>query len=327
MTVEQRAPDWIRFLRADEWGRRLIHGMSPERLNDPETTIHHTAGHRRETWSAEAAMRDLQSWSHRQGYATVAYDAVQHWHQSGAVTIMEGRGAARSAATKDRNETTEAYCLMGNFHPGTSYSVVPNEREIEAAAWGIAWMIELGWSARDTIINGHRDNPAHPNATSCPGNWLYARLPDIRARVVQILNPLPPPLKPPPPPQPILPGGSDMFQPVAKFRNSDTRDYGPAGARQPNVDHEFGLNPAIVPEDAVAVALNVAAVPTGQAGWLDVRPPGTVWDPHRPTSTVNFEGRGAHNGSTVVGVRDLKFLVRCSQPCHVIIDVTGYWTA
>lgn len=111
-----------------------------------------------------------------------------------------------------------------------------------------------------------------------------------------------------------------MYNPIAKFRNSDTRYYGvPLPA---NKDHEFGLDPAQIPTDAKMVALNIAVVPQGAPGWLDVRPAGT---PHLNTSTINFEGDGAHNGATVIGVRDLKFLVRTSAPVHVIIDVTAYW--
>lgn len=124
-----------------------------------------------------------------------------------------------------------------------------------------------------------------------------------------------------PPPTGPLPGGSDMIQPVAKYRNSDTRAYG--GMLQPGKDYDFGLNPSVVPSNAVAASLVVAAVPGGTPGWLDIRPAGT---PFGNTSTINFEGTGAHNGATTVGVKDLKFTVRCSQPTHVIVDVTAFWT-
>jgi hypothetical protein len=112
-----------------------------------------------------------------------------------------------------------------------------------------------------------------------------------------------------------------MIHPIAKFRNSDTRYYGVP--LEPNRDHEFGLDPAKIPADAKAVAMNIAVVPQGAAGWTDVRPAGS---PFQNTSTVNFEEFGAHNGAIVVGVKDLKFLVRSSAPVHVIIDVTAYWT-
>ena len=204
MNIADRAPSWITFYSAADWGRVLKHSMSPERLNDPETFVHHTAGNPGALKDPRQAMRELQSLSHAKGYATVAYDAVQHHSADGKVTIMEGRGAARSAATKDRNEEGEAFCLMGYFHPGSSLSAVPKDREIEGAAWGIAWMIEQGWSAADTKILGHRDNPRHPGATACPGDYLYARLPEIRSRVAEILKPSAPTPTPTPPQEKIM---------------------------------------------------------------------------------------------------------------------------
>ena len=112
-----------------------------------------------------------------------------------------------------------------------------------------------------------------------------------------------------------------MITPVAKFRNSDTRVFGvPLPA---NTDHEFGLNPTIVPVNAKGVFMTVAVVPQGQGGWCDIRPKGS---PFQNTSTINYEPRGAHNGATFVGVEDLKVIVRASAPVHVILDVTGYVT-
>jgi len=126
----------------------------------------------------------------------------------------------------------------------------------------------------------------------------------------------------PPPLPPDFPGGIDVIQPIPKYRNSDTRVYGGKGLA-PNKDHEFGLDPAKIPGNAVAVAMNIASVPSGQAGWVDVRPPGTAY---ANTSVINTESGGAHNGATVIGVKDGKFLVRSNIQQHVIIDVTAYWT-
>lgn len=320
LDIEQRSPNWVKFLRADEWGRHLIHAMSPEMLNDPETYVHHTAGNPNSGAAPDVAMRQLQDFSHNRGYATVAYDTVCHYGANGIFTIMEGRGAMRSAATRDRNEIGEAICMMGYFQPGHSLSASPHPREVEGLAWGIAWMIEQGWSSLGTLILGHRDNPSHPSATSCPGDYLYEKIPNIREMVKGILAPTAPP--PPPTLPPVTyPSGDDMIHPIDKYRNSDTRAFGVP--LEPNRDYEFGLDPAKIPVDAVAAALNVAVVATGTPGWLDIRPGGS---PFRGTSTVNYEAAGAHNGATIVGVERLKFIVRTSAPAHLIVDVTGYWT-
>ena len=317
--VEAAAPEWMTFLRASEWGINPQHSMAPERLNDPEGFLHHTAGSRMGT-DPIAAMKRLERFSHGRGYATVAYDAVLHRNTDNQhITIMGGREGYRSAATKDRNEQGEALCVMGYFQPGHSLSEHPTDREIEGSAWGFVWMIAHGWLARKNTILGHRDNPAHPGATSCPGDWLWVHLPHIRQRVTQIIAEIEQPTIPPTPPPPT--GGNDVIHPLHKYRNSDTRHYGyPLKA---GVDHEFGLDPAQVPREAVAVALTVAVVGQGRDGWCDFRPAGT---PFKGTSTVNFQASGAHNGATVIGVSDGKFIVRLSQPAHVIVDVTAFWT-
>ena len=87
------------------------------------------------------------------------------------------------------SEEGEAVCLIGYFHPGHKLSRQPHPDEIEGVARGIVWGIEHGWIARDARILGHRDNPAHPGATGCPGDYLYAQLPTIRRRVQELLNP------------------------------------------------------------------------------------------------------------------------------------------
>ena len=35
---------------------------------------------------------------------------------------------------------------------------------------------------------GHRDNPAHPGATGCPGDYLYPAVADIGRRAVELLR-------------------------------------------------------------------------------------------------------------------------------------------
>ena len=92
-----------------------------------------------------------------------------------------------SAATLDRNEQGEAVCLLGYFHPGHTLSRRPHPDELEGVARGIVWAVGHGWIADTSTIAGHRDNPAHPGATACPGDYLQAELPTIRARVAQLL--------------------------------------------------------------------------------------------------------------------------------------------
>jgi len=207
MSVVDRAPAWIKFARATEWGVKWKNPPVKEKLNDPETYVHHTAGNPMTNLDAFTAMRRLQEISYNLGYSTVGYDVVCHYGADGIFTVMGGREGWMSAATKDRNEEGEAICMMGYFQPGHTLSTTPDPREIEGLAWGIAWMIEQGWSAGDTKILGHRDNPKHPDATGCPGQWLYDQLPVIRNRVFSILFPAPVP--PVPPTNPTPPEGEE----------------------------------------------------------------------------------------------------------------------
>ena len=111
-----------------------------------------------------------------------------------------------------------------------------------------------------------------------------------------------------------------MFFPIHPVRNSDTRGFGGDGI--PAGDHRFGLGAAI-PKEATAVFLNVTAIARG-AGFVTVWPGGG-----RPnTSILNFVGDGqAANGSLAVGVTDGGFSIYTSAIAHLIVDVTGYWTA
>jgi hypothetical protein len=114
-----------------------------------------------------------------------------------------------------------------------------------------------------------------------------------------------------------------MFQPITPYRNSDTRGFGGRGPAA-NTIHEFGLDPARIPANCNAVALNIAIVNPVAPGFITVWPDGS---PPPDTSVVNYPADGgAHNGSIVCGVVNRKFSLRLSTQAHVIVDVSGFWT-
>ena len=196
------APPWLSFLRAADWGVIWKRPPVVEGQADPETFIHHGAGSRIDTDAAEA-MRELQRWYHdAKNYSTIAYDVMVHRNtDTEHVTICGAREGWLSAATRDRNDIGEAICLFGYFHPGHRLSEQPTAREVEALAWAVAWSIEMGWSARDTNVMGHRSNPAHPGATGCPGDFLHPHVPAIHARALDILAEAEGTDEPPEPPE------------------------------------------------------------------------------------------------------------------------------
>jgi hypothetical protein len=122
-----------------------------------------------------------------------------------------------------------------------------------------------------------------------------------------------------PNPDPPSQGVPDMFVPVKPYRNSDTRPFG--GPAAPG-DHVFGLDPAKIPANVTAVALNVTAVDATEPGFVTVWPGGS-----RPsTSCVNYKGdRGSSSAGIVVGTSGRNFSIYNHTRCHLIVDVTGYW--
>ena len=188
-SIKDLAPPWLKFYTAADWGIIWKRPPAAERLGDTETFIHHAAGNRRGT-DPQAAMRDLQKWYHDvRDYSTIAYDIIVHRNvETEDVAILGAREGWLSAATKDRNDIGEAICLQGYFHPGHKLSEQPTEREIEALAFAVALSIENGWSSPDTKVLGHRQNPAHPGATSCPGDYLFPHVPHIGERAKAIIK-------------------------------------------------------------------------------------------------------------------------------------------
>jgi hypothetical protein len=189
----------FRYLTAAEWGGTWDGEPRTEKLLDPELYVHHVGGG---AWmggtvplglaaSRAAAIdvfQDLNAYAkNTKGYQFLDYDALVWYDRfNDIVWIAEGRGEYMSAATRDRNELGEAIVLCGN-----TALRAPLPAELEGIARAIVWAAQRGWIAGTATILGHRDNPAHPNATSCPGKFLYAQLPAIRRRVAELLTPTP----------------------------------------------------------------------------------------------------------------------------------------
>jgi hypothetical protein len=176
----------FRYLTAAEWGMTWARPPQAEAMPDPEVYVHHVGGQAWMRGDAAAIFRALNTYAQQgKGYSALDYDILVHYDEpNDLVTIGEGRGKYMSAATRDRNELGEAVCLCANTELRD-----PRAAEVEGVARAIAWGIQKGWIAKDAKILGHRDNPAHLNATACPGKYLYAQLPAIRRRVAELLTP------------------------------------------------------------------------------------------------------------------------------------------
>lgn len=185
-----------RILEPEDWGMRWARPPVTEVLQDPEIYIHHRAGNPHHTRPAEDVFYEMNEGAITQkGYSATDYDVLVHENTvDDVVTIGVARGPWLSAATRDRNEQGEAICALGYFHPGHSLSEHPSPAMIEGLARAVALTISRGWAASNAKVLGHRDNPAHPGATGCPGDYLYPHVPAIHARALELLNTQEPPI-------------------------------------------------------------------------------------------------------------------------------------
>lgn len=244
----------FRYVTAAEWGMTWARPPIAEKLLDPECYVHHTAGNVPD--DAFAAFRWSNAYAQNtKGYSALDYDILVHRDpRNGLITIGEGRGKWMSAATLDRNEQGEAIVLYGYFHPGHSLSRQPHPDELEGVAKGIVWGIQQGWIMENPTILGHRDNPAHPGATGCPGDYLYQYMGWIRARVAELMAPPPPPTpQPEPNPDPPLPIGDEQMRIVIAADSNGTYWAGNGITRFPISSLDVFSNYVVLGNSALTV--------------------------------------------------------------------------
>lgn len=155
-----------------EWGARPPQGGLVPQATVREIFIHHTVyptlPANASVAEEKARMRDLQAFHQRpkslggRGYTDVAYQVVVM--PSGR--MYEGRPLDyQGAHTANRNSTSKAVCFDGSFHIDR-----PTEEAVRAAAWAVR---QLG---RGVPVRPH--SSVYP--TACPGDYVKARLGDLR---------------------------------------------------------------------------------------------------------------------------------------------------
>lgn len=170
---------------------KLIHYPSPahtliprERTQITDLIVHHTAGALTQTPS------DIDAEHRNTGDSMIAYhiivtpDGSAYW----------GRPLdAVGAATYGRNTESVNVCLVGNFQTGDAgYTGPPTNAQLATLEKLVLDLHKMLPSIVRTI--GHRDVATlffggdGNYATACPGTDLYARIPEIKQRVVAHLN-------------------------------------------------------------------------------------------------------------------------------------------
>lgn len=175
----------VDVVRWEQWGGRWsTDGPSAVQGTLTEVFLHHSAGsHPADPLQATRDLNELAIID--RGHNAIDYSMVVHRNAgSGVITLLEGRGVHQPAATLDRNVTSKSIVLLGFFHPGNALSRAPVTAELRGVADAVRFMQDQRWVASTGWkLLGHRDNPAHPGATVCPGDLLYAQLPAIRSMI------------------------------------------------------------------------------------------------------------------------------------------------
>jgi hypothetical protein len=141
--------------------------------------IHHSVT------SATTTMADLDRMHRTRGFTEIGYHYGLQRDTSGRVHLKKGRAATKPGAHCHGGWNRKALGLVviGTFHPGLPHSEHPDEGLITAIVDACAHLCQKHAIAPSAIL-GHRDQWA----TACPGDYLYAHLPEIRQRVADALT-------------------------------------------------------------------------------------------------------------------------------------------
>lgn len=154
----------------DAWGARPPAGTAPAHTIR-RLTVHHSAGAATDTTQGPAHLRGYQAFHvDDRGWPDIAYHVGVD--RAGVVYRLRDWDTAGDTGT-DYDPTGHFLLLLdGNFDAHD-----PSEAQLTAAARVLAWASGHFAVGLDTV-SGHRDHAS----TACPGDALYARLDDLRAR-------------------------------------------------------------------------------------------------------------------------------------------------
>jgi hypothetical protein len=196
------------FLQRSDWGaeapKKPFEPMVPVRIS-----VHHTEGMMAMTKDeAIAEMKAIQSFHKRgRGWNDIAY----HFIIDGAGRIWRGRPeTAVGSHVSARNEGNVGISLMGNFQSPKGQR--PTAAQLDSLTKLAIWLTKT-YVIPSTNILGHRDQ----GNTDCPGDRLYAKLPDLRKAVDAALA-VASPVVPAPPPALFGPMSGPILQPDGVFR-------------------------------------------------------------------------------------------------------------
>ena len=188
------------------WGARKTR-CSSKNTNKYRMAIHHTYTPTSSSGGYEARLRGIQSYHmDNRGWCDVGY----HFLITADGRVWEGRPLHLLGSHVGKNNTGNiGFSWVGCYHPGACNSIssaqTPPQSTIEAAGKVIGKLADkYGIAINSSKIKPHR---GHSGAsTSCPGDNLNARIPDIMAVAKNGGGSTPPPPDPTEPPPSGNPG-------------------------------------------------------------------------------------------------------------------------
>jgi peptidoglycan hydrolase-like protein with peptidoglycan-binding domain len=176
------------------WGAQAARGAIQVLQQRPTmVVVHHTASANSTDLSvshAYALSRSIQQWHFDRGWV----DSGQQFTNSRGGHVTEGRHGSLSALQGGRTHVVGAHVsgqnsvALGIENEGTYTSVRPPQAQYDALVGLVAYMCQQ-YAIPTGSIYGHRDF----NATECPGEMLYAMLPQLRTDVAARLSGSQPP--------------------------------------------------------------------------------------------------------------------------------------
>lgn len=172
----------MRIYSRSEWSAAHPAGAGPARMPSDALWLHHTAGRSGSVSSTLeqdfALIRDLEAIGQSRFGRGISYTFVIT--RSGR--IFEGTGPGREGShTRGQNRTASGIVLTGNYQ-----TVKPNEKQVEALAWLVAYGAGQGWWREPRLSGGHQDAPRA--ATACPGVHLMSLIPEVNGTRTEHLS-------------------------------------------------------------------------------------------------------------------------------------------
>lgn len=163
------------------WGARAARCSS----NDPNKyrmAVHHTYTPTSSSGGYAARIRSIQAYHQdTRGWCDIGY----HMLVTADGRVWEGRPVDKGGShVGGNNSGNVGFSWVGCFHPGACDSIssaqVPTQASIEGAGRAMRAVAQMyGISPTTGTVKGHRDHSGA--STSCPGDNLAARIPDLRA--------------------------------------------------------------------------------------------------------------------------------------------------